>query len=263
MSTTFAFQKLAPSDDESDGDNSNENKVLNLNVSCNESIEETVTNDGNVDIKMSKKLELIEPRKNLKKKFSIWSEVLMEEELAETVNSSLKVKQRKSKYKDLDDFSSLSKENGLHKFGLPKKSNKAKRRLKKKEFKFRVANDIAKQLKEERIDIIQRVVEIVGEEKARRLTAEVLDIESAGGMMTGDQSRRRSPGGVFFYLVKNEACITDEQKQDIFCDEIVKNNNRNRKKVRRQKLKQTCGKRDNKNNKNKNKKKKKKKNTKK
>lgn len=65
------------------------------------------------------------------------------------------------------------------------------------------------------------------------MTAEVLDIESAGGMMTADgRNRRRSPGGVLFFLIKNDSTISDEQKRAIFCDEVVREGNRLAKEAR-------------------------------
>lgn len=51
--------------------------------------------------------------------------------------------------------------------------------------------------------------------------------------MTSDNVRRRSPGGVLFFLVKNDTSLSDEQKRNIFCDQLVKQNNFIRKKTRR------------------------------
>ena len=80
-------------------------------------------------------------------------------------------------------------------------------------------------------------MQVIGEEKTRKLTAEVLDIESAGGIMTADGNRRRSPGGVLFFLVKNEPNISAEQKREIFCDSLVKTNDKQMKKIRQNKAK--------------------------
>lgn len=47
---------------------------------------------------------------------------------------------------------------------------------------------------------IVRIVQAIGRTQARELLAKTLEIEQNGGMMLPDNSRRRTPGGVFFYL---------------------------------------------------------------
>lgn len=49
---------------------------------------------------------------------------------------------------------------------------------------------------------LEQIVTWCGPDFARALLEETLDIEANGGMVTLDQSRRRTPGGVFFYLAK-------------------------------------------------------------
>jgi hypothetical protein len=49
---------------------------------------------------------------------------------------------------------------------------------------------------------IQRIVAVLGVAQAQGLLAEALDIEARGGLRLPDGSRRRTPGGVFFQLVK-------------------------------------------------------------
>jgi hypothetical protein len=61
---------------------------------------------------------------------------------------------------------------------------------------------------------IRRIVEILGESRAQTLLDEALDIEAAGGMLTADGKRRRTPGGVFFKLAKDKA--TPEERRTIF-----------------------------------------------
>ncbi len=52
---------------------------------------------------------------------------------------------------------------------------------------------------------IERIIKVLGEERALTLLDETLKIETEGdGMLTDDGSRCRSPGGVFFKLVKNQ-----------------------------------------------------------
>ena len=64
-----------------------------------------------------------------------------------------------------------------------------------------------------------KVCQTIGEEKATELLSATLDIESAGGLMTIDGKRRRTPGGVFFQLLKNDANIAKESIETIFSTE--------------------------------------------
>ena len=47
---------------------------------------------------------------------------------------------------------------------------------------------------------IKRIVQVLGRSQARALLEETLRVEENGGIMLPDGSRRRTPGGVFFYL---------------------------------------------------------------
>jgi hypothetical protein len=49
---------------------------------------------------------------------------------------------------------------------------------------------------------ILRIVKELGAETALAVLEQALDIEASGGMLLGDGSRRRTPGGVFFFLIK-------------------------------------------------------------
>lgn len=80
-----------------------------------------------------------------------------------------------------------------------------------------IAHEIAKALQEvERVPIQQigRIVEVLGEATARELLAEALKVEEAGGMLTNSGDRRRTPGGVYFYLAKGR--LTPEQRGQVF-----------------------------------------------
>jgi CspA family cold shock protein len=74
-----------------------------------------------------------------------------------------------------------------------------------------VAADIAARLgeteEEPRVQL-ERVVRYLGAEHALALAQETLDIEAGGGMMLRDGSRRHTPGGVFFRLVRERAAKT-------------------------------------------------------
>lgn len=56
----------------------------------------------------------------------------------------------------------------------------------------------------EPIKTIERLVKVLGEERALALLDETLKIETEGGMLTADGSQRRTKGGVFFRLTKTK-----------------------------------------------------------
>jgi len=56
---------------------------------------------------------------------------------------------------------------------------------------------------------INRIVKCLGAEVALAFLRETLEAEAEGGMMLRDGSRRRTPGGVFFYLVKGRISRRD------------------------------------------------------
>jgi len=61
---------------------------------------------------------------------------------------------------------------------------------------------------------VARIVAVMGEAAARELLAETLKVEEAGGMLTNSGDRRRTPGGVYFYLAKGR--MTPEQRGQVF-----------------------------------------------
>jgi hypothetical protein len=81
------------------------------------------------------------------------------------------------------------------------------------------ADAVARKLSETNgraIHSIQRIIRTFGEQFTLDYVQQALAVEAAGGMMTIDKSRRRTPGGVFFYLVKQVVCTED--RADIFPD---------------------------------------------
>jgi hypothetical protein len=66
-----------------------------------------------------------------------------------------------------------------------------------------LVSTIADTLQEPNVDLVRRVVRVLGETRAQAVLEETLSIEAAGGLLTADQSRRRTPGGVFFHVVKS------------------------------------------------------------
>lgn len=85
-----------------------------------------------------------------------------------------------------------------------------------------VACDIANKLCEEKDDLIMKVVEVLGKEKAIEIFKETKNIEEDGGMMVLNNSRRRTPGGVFLLLVKQDDDIQQEKLNLIFTDDRKK-----------------------------------------
>lgn len=78
-------------------------------------------------------------------------------------------------------------------------------------------NTIAKALgevEEQPVTQIAGVVRALGEEAALALLEETKRIEANGGMMLPDNSRKRTPGGVFFFLARQK--LSHEDKVSIF-----------------------------------------------
>jgi hypothetical protein len=76
------------------------------------------------------------------------------------------------------------------------------------------AQRIAATLTEPNAWLIQRVIATLGLTRVEALLQETLAVEAQGGLLTDDQQRRRTPGGVFFKLVK--AHTTPAERQAIF-----------------------------------------------
>jgi hypothetical protein len=61
---------------------------------------------------------------------------------------------------------------------------------------------------------IERIVKILGEDRAITILEEAFKIETGDGLLTDDGARRRTLGGVFFKLVKNQT--TPQERGKIF-----------------------------------------------
>ena len=66
----------------------------------------------------------------------------------------------------------------------------------------KVIGDISTELNESNVHILRAVVIKVGVQQARSMLEETIKLEAAGGMLTADSKRRRSPGGAFLQIAK-------------------------------------------------------------
>ncbi len=76
---------------------------------------------------------------------------------------------------------------------------------------------VATQLQETESEVIAqiaRILERMGSEFVQTVLADTLRLEAEGGMLTEDKQRRRTPGGVFFYLVRGR--VSPEEKKVLF-----------------------------------------------
>ncbi|XP_074651846.1 uncharacterized protein LOC141906442 isoform X2 [Tubulanus polymorphus] len=79
-----------------------------------------------------------------------------------------------------------------------------------------VAADISFKLCEQNLEMIELVVVHLGKEMALKFLQMTNSLEESGGMMTQDGSRRRTAGGVYLYLIKNDKSIPKETLAKIF-----------------------------------------------
>jgi len=70
---------------------------------------------------------------------------------------------------------------------------------------------------------VGRVVGRLGADRARTFLARTQEIEATGGLMLPDGSRRRTPGGVFFHLVRADDTLTREDRAYIFPSQSARN----------------------------------------
>lgn len=77
-----------------------------------------------------------------------------------------------------------------------------------------VVETIAAQLNEPEKGLLEQVVRVLGPERSLTLLQKTLEVEAGGGMMVRDGTRRRTPGGVFFYLVR--AHVPEEVSATLF-----------------------------------------------
>jgi len=73
-------------------------------------------------------------------------------------------------------------------------------------------DQLADALEEPNRPLLQQVLRMLGSDRTTALLAETLQCEANGGMLTADGTRRRTPGGVFFQLVRQQASPKERQR---------------------------------------------------
>lgn len=81
------------------------------------------------------------------------------------------------------------------------------------------AAELANKLCEEKDELMLRIVTILGKEIPIKLFKETQKIEADGGMLIVNGARRRTPGGVFLFLLKHNEEIDKEAKKAIFLED--------------------------------------------
>ncbi|XP_039271619.2 phosphorylated adapter RNA export protein-like [Styela clava] len=80
----------------------------------------------------------------------------------------------------------------------------------------KVAEEIAFRLWERKKDLIRSLTETLGVKKAIDFCNKTQDIEKSGGLLTMTGLRRRTPGGTFLYLIRNDPNLDQQQINNIF-----------------------------------------------
>ena len=75
-------------------------------------------------------------------------------------------------------------------------------------------DQLAKVLQEPNVPLLRQVLTMLGEDRTATLLEETLQCEGAGGMLTTDGTRRRTPGGTFFQLVRQQ--VTPRERARLF-----------------------------------------------
>lgn len=173
-------------------------------------------------------------------KFNIWSNVLAEQGLVQDLNLvgvrggcpsyerdcesyDYTIKYRQNERLDCDPIEihqrlglkRNSKDRTSHHLPLLDK-NRRSFSLSEGDAEEKVIAGIAAILREPKKDLLGRVVSTLGIKKSIELLRKTEDIEEAGGMMTLDSSRRRTPGGVFLQLLKTDRYILKSELDHIF-----------------------------------------------
>ncbi|XP_063540255.1 phosphorylated adapter RNA export protein isoform X1 [Cydia strobilella] len=82
-----------------------------------------------------------------------------------------------------------------------------------------IALEIAEKLQEEKTELVGRIIQVLGASKALEIYKETQRVEADGGMLVMNGTRRRTPGGIYFFLLKRDDEISQEMINQIFNEE--------------------------------------------
>ncbi|CAF0707141.1 unnamed protein product [Brachionus calyciflorus] len=192
------------------------------------------------------------------KKFNLWSDTLNEESLCDTIQtfdlaeekpnkergvesykyenknlSDLDLKKKRSKFKRNKsiEYSKRSKSADRHedlkerigpKITFDENRSRTHIRVTELDSDEAVTKEIVRVLREPKDDVIQRCVKVLGKKKCLELLYATEDVEKLGGMPTSDGYRRRTPGGVYFQLIKKDDIILNCQRSQIFIEDVAR-----------------------------------------
>jgi len=75
-------------------------------------------------------------------------------------------------------------------------------------------DQLAATLHEPNVDLLHQILAVLGPDHTAQLLTQTLEVEAAGGLMVRNGTRRRTPGGVFFHLVRQQ--VTRSQREYLF-----------------------------------------------
>lgn len=73
-------------------------------------------------------------------------------------------------------------------------------------------DQLAETLQEPNKPLLRQVLRVLGADRTTLLLTEALQLEAAGGLLTHDGTRRRTPGGTFFQLVRQQASPKERRR---------------------------------------------------
>lgn len=82
------------------------------------------------------------------------------------------------------------------------------------------ADMLAETLQEPKKSLLAQVLRTLGQERCQALLADTLTIESTGGLLVKAGDRRRTPGGTFFHLVRQQC--SKEERARLFPSQAAK-----------------------------------------
>ncbi|XP_028158374.1 phosphorylated adapter RNA export protein [Ostrinia furnacalis] len=104
-----------------------------------------------------------------------------------------------------------------------------------------IANEIAVNLDEEKKELVVRIVQVLGAHKAMEIYKDTQRVEADGGMLVMNGTRRRTPGGIYFFLLKRDNDVSQEMVNQIFIEdrkETVRKIKKSRAKTRQKVMEQ-------------------------